>query len=357
MGRVTRYQILSGVVLLAVGACAGALTLEVPGAQGLLVVTVAVLAAGVAHFLAVGWLLRRWRRLVAELGRKLDLVQKGDLSEEIPEEWGEEFGDLAPRFHAMLGGVRAARRQSLELARKQANIEKFAALGRLSAGVAHEINNPVGGILTCLETMKGLEPGSDRFQEYLSLVKSGLERIGKIVRQLLRFSRQQPAGERQEVDLNAIIEEVTVLSLFHNQKGDVEVIRRSGKLPPVDGVPDLLNQVFLNIVLNALQAMPRGGTLVIQTRAEGDSVYANFEDTGEGIPEENLPRIFEPFFTTKEVGVGTGLGLSVALGIVEAHGGSIEVGLAPGGGSRFSVRLPVAATRSPNVSPVLEESS
>jgi signal transduction histidine kinase len=251
--------------------------------------------------------------------------------------------------------VRGARRQTLEIARKQANIEKFAALGRLSAGVAHEINNPVGGILTCLETLKDLEPGSNRYREYLQLVRSGLERIGKIVRQLLRFSRQQPDGERQKVDVNAIIEEVTVLSLFHNQKGEVEVIRRSGDLPKVDGVPDLLNQVFLNIVLNALQAMPKGGVLTIATWAEDGHVHASFEDTGPGIPEENLESIFEPFFTTKKVGVGTGLGLSVALGIVEAHGGRIEVGRGQEDGANFTVSIPVDVPDVPDPALVLEE--
>jgi signal transduction histidine kinase len=354
--KVTRYQVSSSLLLLAAGVAAGAIASGILGARGFLLVLAVAVAAALASFVVVGRLVGRWRWLVSELSRKVDEVQQGDPSQEVPVEWGEDLGELARQFSSMLERVRDARRQSLELVRKQANIEKFAALGRLSAGVAHEINNPVGGILTCLETIKGLEPGSDRYQEYLSLVRSGLERIGKIVRQLLRFSRQ-PDGERTELDLNAILEEVTVLSLFHNQRGDVEVVRRGGALPPVYGVPDLMHQVFLNLVLNALQEMPTGGVLTIETWALNGSVYAFVEDTGPGISEENLERIFEPFYTTKEVGVGTGLGLSVALGIVEAHGGSIDVGKGEHGGARFTVRLPVESTPRPKSDPVLEEAS
>ncbi len=291
----------------------------------------------------VGYLIRRWVNPIERLSRTMSEVQDGNLDVELDESRTDEIGDLGRHFNEMLKSIRAARGQSLNLARKQANVEKFAALGRLSAGVAHEINNPVGGIITCIETMRKLEQGSERFEEYLDLVHSGLERIGKIVMQLLRFARQ-PEGERAELNLNAILKEVMVLSLFHNRDEEVEVVLRFGEIPIIRAAPDLLNQIFLNLVLNALQEMPNGGTLTVSTWAEGNHVAASFADTGPGIADENLERIFEPFFTTKDVGVGTGLGLSVALGIIEAHGGTISVTNREQGGACFTVTLPIDAS-------------
>jgi len=299
----------------------------------------------------VGYLIRRWVNPIEELSRTMSEVQVGNFDVELDESRTDEIGDLGRHFNEMLKSIRAARGLSLDLARKQANIEKFAALGRLSAGVAHEINNPVGGIITCIETMRGLKQGSERFEEYLTLVHSGLERIGKIVRQLLRFARQ-PEGERGSLDLNALLKEVMVLSLFHNRDEEVEVVLRFGEIPIIQAAPDLLNQIFLNLVLNALQEMPDGGVLTVTTWAEDGQVCVAFEDTGNGIPEEHLERIFEPFFTTKEVGVGTGLGLSVALGIVEAHGGSISADNREEGGARFTVTLPIGSSE-----PALEETA
>ena len=308
-----------------------------------------------ANFFLVRWFVRRWIEPVRKLTRQMEEVKVGRLAAVTEDDRQDEIGDLGRYFNAMIDGIGDARRQSMELARKQANIEKYAALGRLSAGVAHEINNPVGGILTCLETLKELDPGSERYQDYLNLVRSGLERIGKIVKQLLRFSRQTAEeSERSELDLNALLKEVMALSLFHNLDQHVEVALRFGDLPPVLGTPDLLNQLFLNLVLNALQAMPSGGSIVLTTWADGDHVLVSLEDTGDGIPEENLDSIFEPFFTTKEVGVGTGLGLSVALGIVEAHGGEIRAENLLRGGARFTVSIP-CGVQAPEESAVATE--
>ncbi len=311
---------------------------------GRAVTIIVTLVAGGALItsLFVGFLVRRWVNPIEQLSHTMNQVQVGNLDVELDESRTDEIGVLGRHFNEMLKSIRAARGQSMELVRKQANIEKFAALGRLSAGVAHEINNPVGGILTCIETMRGLEPGSERFDEYLTLVHSGLERIGKIVRQLLTFARQSE-GEQNNLDLNAILKEVMVLSLFHNQDEEVEVVLRFGSIPIIRAAPDLLNQIFLNLVLNALQEMPKGGTLTVTSWAEGDRVHVSFKDTGRGIPEQNLERIFEPFFTTKEVGVGTGLGLSVALGIIEAHGGTLTAANREEGGALFTVSLPIGS--------------
>lgn len=292
------------------------------------------------NFLTVGWLVRRWMHPIGELSRKMDDVQRGDLTVAVPEDRSDEIGDLARHFNAMVEAIRKARQQSIELARRQANIEKFAALGRLSSGVVHEINNPVGGILTALAVLRDIEPGSKRYDEYLDMMRVGLERVSSIVGQLLRFARQ-PREERKDLNLNALLEEVSVLARLQYRANRLHVVRRFGDIPPVSGAPDLLNQLFLNLAMNSFQEMPDGGILTITTRAEEGRVLIAFEDTGPGIPEENLERIFEPFFTTKAVGEGTGLGLSVALGIVEAHGGTVEAGNRPEGGARFTIRLPI----------------
>ncbi len=311
--RATRIQVRAGGLIVAVGC----LAVVVVAATGWVEVQDAVLLVGAvtgANLLLMILLVRQSVSAPDERARSVPAVGEGP------------------------GGARGP---SEEIGRTQAGIEKFAALGRLSAGVAHEINNPLGGILTCLESMRGLEPGSERWEEYLTLARSGLERIGTIVRRLLSFSRQT-AVEKYDLDLNHVLREVTTLSAFHHGHAEVEVIHEAGELPAVHGSSDLLNQLFLNLVLNALHAMSEGGTLRIRTWARDGEVLASCEDTGPGIPEEHLERVFEPFFTTKDVGVGTGLGLSVALGIVESHGGSIHVENRSEGGARFTVHLPAA---------------
>jgi signal transduction histidine kinase len=301
-------------------------------------------ALTLVNFLSVGWVVRRWMNPITEMTRQMATVQSGNIDVRVPADRQDEIGVLSHQFNLMLKGLRRARRQREDIARKQSNIEKLAALGRLSAGVAHEINNPLGGILTCLESLRYAEVGSPRHQEYTELVRSGLERIASTVQQLLRFARGPETPKRVRLDLHQVIDEALAFSRFQNRQNRVTVVRSLGEVPNVIGDPDLLHQVFLNLILNALQAMPDGGTLEVGTWASDGLVTVVFEDNGPGIPQADHQRIFDPFFTTKEVGVGTGLGLSVALGIVEANEGTIEVsdshGL--GGGARFSIHFPAA---------------
>jgi two-component system NtrC family sensor kinase len=295
------------------------------------------------NFLSTGWVVRRWMNPITELTRSMEAVRAGNMDVSVSVDRADEIGQLARQFGSMLQGLQKARDQREEIVRKQANLEKLAALGRLSAGVAHEINNPLGGILTCLEALRHAEPGSPRHQEYAELIRSGLERIGTTVQQLLRFARSPEVRQRRNVDLHRVIDDALAFSRFQNRQNRVRVVRSLGEIPPVLGDPDLLHQVFLNLVLNAMQAMPEGGTLEIGTWDSDGRVAIVFEDDGPGIPEGHHRRIFDPFFTTKEVGVGTGLGLSVALGIVQAHDGTIEVSDRTGGGARFTIHLPAAA--------------
>jgi len=173
-------------------------------------------------------------------------------------------------------------------------------------------------------------------------MRGSLERIGEIVHQLLRFSRH-PSGQRNLVDLNALVQEVSHLARLQYRSPRMHIVTRFGEVAPVDADTDLLNQLFLNLAMNAFQAMTDGGILTITTSTDADDfAVVCLEDTGPGLPSENPEQIFEPFHPTKEVGEGTGLGLSVALGIVQAHGGTIDAANRPEGGARFTIHLPSA---------------
>ena len=167
----------------------------------------------------------------------------------------------------------------------------------------------------------------------------GVSRVKKIVQDLKDFSRQDVA-EWQLADLHKGLE--STLNIVHNElKYKAEVVREFGELPDVECVPSQLNQVFMNLLVNAAHAIDQRGTITLRTGQEGEQVWVEVEDTGKGIAPEHLKRIFEPFFTTKPVGKGTGLGLSLSYGIVQKHGGRIEVDSVAGKGTRFRVWLPV----------------
>jgi signal transduction histidine kinase len=222
--------------------------------------------------------------------------------------------------------------------------EKIASLGRLAAGVAHEINNPLAGILIYAEILKrDLEDAQAR--ENLEVIIDQTVRCQQIVTRLLEFSRQS-LGERTLFDLNEIINRCVELighqPLFHN----IEINRLlDPELPQIIGDPGQLQQVFTNLLLNAADAMNGQGKITITTRPapSSDGVILILTDTGPGIPSEIKDKIFEPFFTTKPPGKGTGLGLSIVYGVLQRHGGSIEVDSPPGGGTTFTVKLPLAS--------------
>jgi len=220
--------------------------------------------------------------------------------------------------------------------------DRLATIGQLAAGVAHELNEPLGSILGFAQLAKkcpGLPSQAERDIEKISNA-SLLAR--DIVKKLLIFARQMPP-QKIRVNVNQLIEEV--LNFFKSrctQEGVELIWALSSDLPPVDADPSQLNQVVMNLVVNALQAMPRGGHLKIQTLYEGNKVLLIVEDTGIGMHEEVLEKIFTPFFTTKEVGEGTGLGLPVVHGIITSHGGSVRVRSNVGQGTRFEIQLPAA---------------
>ncbi len=224
--------------------------------------------------------------------------------------------------------------------------ERLASVGKLAAGVAHEINNPLGGILNCLYNLRKRTLSPVRQEEYVASMEDGLRRVQKIVRQLLDFS-QQHEPELSSTDITHVVERVLVLTnhLFAPNHIVLETAL-ARELPNLLVDRHMIEQVLMNLVLNAVQAMKGGGVLTIRTSVTEGICSIEVTDTGCGIPASVLPRIFDPFFTTKGEGEGTGLGLSVSLGIMERHGGKILVESEVGKGTTFTLFLPVSRDRS-----------
>jgi len=222
--------------------------------------------------------------------------------------------------------------------------EKMASIGLLAAGVAHEVNTPLTGISSYTQMLlENADPADPRTQ-ILEKIERQTFRAAKIVNGLLTLSRPgTPGGERAPVDLNAVINDVYSLVEHQFEVGRIKVRRELAQEPLlVLGIEHQLQQVFLNLFLNARDAMPRGGWLTVSSRTDGSGVIVEIADTGSGIPPEQLARIYDPFFTTKAIGRGTGLGLSISYGIVREHDGSIRCDSTVGQGTRFTMSLPVA---------------
>ena len=230
--------------------------------------------------------------------------------------------------------------------------DKMASLGKLSASVVHEINNPIAGILSMILLIKRILEENDwekkdtlTFAKYLDLMETETRRISRIISNLLSFSRQSKI-ELAHLDVNRLIEKAVLLNSNLMKINRIRVNQNlSTNMPPLYGSEDQLLQVFMNIISNAAEAMSHkdGGALTIETKQNktAEEIEIIFADTGVGIPDSRLTKIFEPFFTTKKKGKGVGLGLSVAYGIIQDHKGSIKVESKPGEGTRFIITLPI----------------
>jgi signal transduction histidine kinase len=232
-----------------------------------------------------------------------------------------------------------------ELSRTQAQLvhsEKLASLGVLAGGVAHEINNPLMVILGRTELLLMDDDLSDRGRRNLETVRLETERIAQIVQGLLAFARKSRQDKIEPVSINEVLERTVMLNEHQLVVGNVRVVKAlQPDIPVIQANPGQLQQVFMNLIINAHHAMPDGGQLVIRTgTVPGGRVFIEMEDSGVGIPPEDLDRIFDPFFTTKEEGKGTGLGLSVSRNIVQNHGGVIGVQSTLGIGTIFRIVLP-----------------
>ncbi|HOT91208.1 MAG TPA: response regulator [Anaerolineae bacterium] len=217
--------------------------------------------------------------------------------------------------------------------------EKMAAVGRLAASLAHEINNPLQAIQNSLHLALHQGLNEEKRREFLEMAQQEVARLVQIVRRMLDFYR--PSSTMQPLDVNRPVEDALAIAGKRLQQAQIEVVARlAPNLVPVRGAPNQLTQVFLNIIINAVDAMPNGGTLWVGTayHAERKQVVVAFRDSGPGIAPEIREHMFEPFHTSKPT--GTGLGLAISYGIIERHGGVIEVESPPGGGTTFIVRLP-----------------
>lgn len=218
--------------------------------------------------------------------------------------------------------------------------EKLAVIGQLAAGIAHEIGNPLTAISSLVQILRR-KTDDLIIMEYLSNIKENIDRISKIVRELVDFSRT-PSHESEFIQINHLLNTALGIVKYDKRVKHVEFITDlSSDLPQIKVVPDQLLQVFINILINALDAIEGEGKIIVKSKMDDSFIYVDFEDNGYGIPEDNLERIFDPFFTTKEVGKGTGLGLSVSYGIINKFKGDILVKSEIGKGSTFTIKLPI----------------
>jgi two-component system, NtrC family, sensor kinase len=230
--------------------------------------------------------------------------------------------------------------QRERLEEQMTQTEKLTSLGLLAAGVAHEVNTPLAVISNYIQMLGKQMPDGDPRQAIIEKIVKQTFRASEIVNNLLNFSRTS-ATEIVDIDVNRVVEETLSLVAHPLKTSQIQVVRQLGEtLPAVRGSANKLQQVFLNLFLNARDAMPGGGMLEVRTTAHNGSVEVEIVDTGAGIAREHIHRIFDPFFTTKASGRGTGLGLSVSYGIIKEHSGKIDVRSTVGKGTSFHVELP-----------------
>jgi len=306
-------------------------------------------------------------RIINPLWKMVEATRKisqGDLSHQVEVTSRDEIGYLAASFNKMTADLRAANvelvdwgktlekkveERTEELTKMQASLiqsEKLASLGKLSAGVAHEINNPLGGILIYSHLLLEDTPKDNPHYSNLKKIIKETSRCKDIVKGLLEFARPKDP-EMSHLDINSIVDKSLYIiegqSMFQNVVIEKHLAR---DLPRIVGDGAQLQQVFMNIILNAAEAMDNDGTLTLRTVLRGGGRFIDilFSDTGHGIQEDDIKRLFEPFFTTKEVGKGTGLGLAISYSIIRKHQGNIEVSSHEGEGATFTVKLPIERT-------------
>jgi two-component system NtrC family sensor kinase len=278
-------------------------------------------------------------RPIAELVEANRRLAQGDMMVRVQPYGNGELGVLGRSFNTM---VETLHQTQQELLHK----EKLASMGQLAAGVAHEINNPLGTILLFSDVMYKEAGASDPRRDDLKMIINEANRCKNIVADLLNFARQQQVNA-QETDIHALLDQVIETACLGSNFEGVEIMRHyDPAVPVIMADSDQLRQVFVNLLNNAAEAMPSGGSITLTTRPVGVQwIEIKVSDTGCGIPAENLGKLFTPFFTTKVLGKGTGLGLSIVYGIIKMHRGQINVQSTVGEGTTFTITLPVDLPR------------
>jgi len=287
-------------------------------------------------------------RPIRNLERVTKKITRGDFSESIEVDGHDEIASLAESFNQMedkLDHAMTALEETIKkLQEKQDQLveaEKLALVGKLAAGIAHEINNPLTSVLTFSNLMLEQCPPGDPRHDKLKLMARETNRARTIVRQLLNFGRETVI-KPEKININQPVSEIADSLVAQDAfKGIGLDMKLGDDLPEVNADPAQIGQVVMNLLLNAIHAITPPGRIEVATRRAGKNVEIEFTDSGAGIPEENLHKIFDPFFTTKDATRGTGLGLAVSYGIITKHGGEIKVASTLGKGTTFTVRLPI----------------
>jgi two-component system, NtrC family, sensor kinase len=288
-------------------------------------------------FLIINSLMRSLKELV-------EMMDKTDLEfveNKIIPQRNDEVGVIIKHFEKLKTRLAQSKIQLMNAQKQVYQAEKLASIGRLASGVAHEINNPLNGIKSCMYAIHNEPENSSLSKQYFDLINEGIIYIETVVKKLLGFARPQ-SKTIDSIDLNEVIQKVTSLLDFKLDQKEVRLLFHfHDNLPHIKADTQLIQEVCMNLVLNSFDSVDKGGTIEISTGIiEPDKVFFSVKDNGQGISSEEISHIFEPFYTTKDPGEGTGLGLSVSQGIIESHGGKIEVKSIPDIETTFLVILP-----------------
>lgn len=256
----------------------------------------------------------------------------------------DEIGLLNLGFHQMGQRLQQSRQEVIRAEKQVWHAERLAAIGRLASGLAHEINNPINGVRNCIYAIKADPENKEQTREYLDMMDEGLSHASGVIEKLLGFARKQQS-DMAPVVINDAVESVVRLVNFKLGRKNITLeTELEDGLPAVMADRQLIQEVIMNLLINAVDAVDDGGFIRIKTQSSAAEILLSVLDNGQGIAKHLQDQIFEPFFTTKDTGEGTGLGLSISLGIIQAHGGILDVSSTPDTGTTFTIQLPIEST-------------